>query len=43
MSAEIMRQFIDGLDIPDGDKQRLLAMTPASYTGIADRLVDAIR
>ncbi len=43
MSAEIMRQFIDGLDIPADDKQRLLAMTPASYTGIADRLVDAIQ
>ena len=42
MNAEIMRQFITGLDIPDDDKQRLLAMTPASYIGIADRLVDAI-
>jgi len=42
MSAEIMRQFIEGLDIPDEDKQRLAALTPAAYTGIADRLVDAI-
>jgi len=43
MSAEIMRQFIEGLDIPDEDRQRLLAMTPASYTGIASKLVDAIQ
>ena len=43
MNAEIMRQFIEGLDIPAGDKQRLLAMTPASYTGIATKLVDAIQ
>ena len=43
MSAEIMRRFIEGLDIPADDKQRLLALTPATYTGIADRLVDAIQ
>jgi adenylosuccinate lyase len=42
MNAEIMRQFIAGLDIPDADKQRLLALTPATYTGIASKLVDAI-
>ena len=42
MNAEIMRQFIEGLDIPDDDKQRLFAMTPASYTGIASKLVDVI-
>jgi adenylosuccinate lyase len=43
MSAEIMRQFIEGLDIPADDKQRLIAMTPASYIGIASKLVDAIQ
>ena len=42
MNAEIMRQFIEGLDIPADDKERLLALTPASYTGIASKLVDAI-
>jgi adenylosuccinate lyase len=42
MNAEIMRQFVEGLDIPADDRQRLLAMTPASYTGIASKLVDAI-
>jgi len=43
MSAEIMRQFIESLDIPADDKRRLLAMTPASYIGIASKLVDAIQ
>ena len=38
MSETLMRQFIEGLDIPDADKQRLLAMTPASYTGQAAAL-----
>jgi adenylosuccinate lyase len=38
MTAELMRQFIESLDIPDADKQRLLALTPAAYTGIASAL-----
>jgi adenylosuccinate lyase len=42
MSAEIMRQFIEGLDIPDADKRRLAELTPAAYTGMASKLVDAI-
>ena len=42
MNAEIMRQFFEGLDLPAADKQRLLALTPASYIGIASKLVDAI-
>jgi len=43
MNAELMRQFIDGLDLPAEEKQRLLALTPAAYTGIAAKLVDAIQ
>jgi len=31
-------EFIDGLDIGDAAKARLRALTPASYTGIAERL-----
>jgi adenylosuccinate lyase len=42
MSAEIMREFIEGLDIPADDKRRLAALTPATYIGLADKLVDAI-
>ena len=38
MTRDLMRGFIAGLDIPQPDKQRLLAMTPASYTGMAAEL-----
>ena len=34
--------FIEGLDIGDAAKQRLLALTPAMYTGIASQLVDEL-
>jgi len=30
-----MRSFIQGLEIPDSDKKRLLALTPQTYTGNA--------
>ena len=33
-----MREFIGGLDLPGDAKQRLLDMTPASYTGRAEQL-----
>jgi adenylosuccinate lyase len=38
-----MHQFIECLDIPAEDKERLLVMTPASYTGIASTLVSHIQ
>jgi len=38
LDAGAMRAFISGLAIPAADKQRLLAMTPASYTGRAAEL-----
>ncbi len=38
MTRELMRGFIAKLSIPDADKQRLLAMTPASYVGMAAEL-----
>ena len=37
-----MREFIASLDLPAGDRQRLLAMTPGSYTGLAERLAREI-
>ncbi|MFT3805509.1 adenylosuccinate lyase [Arenimonas sp.] len=37
-----MRQFIAGLDLPDDAKQRLIALTPAGYTGLAERLAREI-
>ena len=38
MTRELMQGFISGLALPDQEKQRLLAMTPGSYTGKAAEL-----
>ncbi len=35
-----LRAFVDGLDIGAEAKARLLALTPATYLGVADALVD---
>ena len=37
-----LAEFVRGLDIGDAAKERLLALTPATYTGLADRLVDEL-
>ena len=42
MTRELMQGFIAGLNIPEADKLRLLAMTPASYTGMAEKLANSI-
>jgi adenylosuccinate lyase len=34
-----MRHFVQSLELPEEDKQRLLQMTPGSYTGLAEELV----
>jgi adenylosuccinate lyase len=38
MTRELMQGFIANLELPDAEKQRLLAMTPASYIGNAVEL-----
>lgn len=38
VTAEIMKEFVSGLDLPKADKARLLKLTPATYVGIASRL-----
>ena len=38
ITRELMQGFIQGLAIPQAGKQRLLDMTPASYTGLAAEL-----
>jgi adenylosuccinate lyase len=43
ITRELMQGFIQGLAIPAEDKQRLLAMTPASYTGKAAELASRWR
>jgi len=42
MTRELMQGFIAKLEIPEPEKQRLLAMTPASYTGKAADLARRI-
>ena len=38
MTEATMRAFIASLDLPEDAKRRLLALTPASYTGLANQL-----
>jgi adenylosuccinate lyase len=38
ITRELMQGFIRGLALPDDAKQRLLALTPGSYTGLAESL-----
>ena len=42
MTRELMQGFIAGLDIPQTEKDRLLAMTPGSYTGKASELAKRV-
>ncbi|WP_118986231.1 adenylosuccinate lyase [Photorhabdus sp. CRCIA-P01] len=43
VNAEGMKTFIDGLDLPEEEKTRLKAMTPANYIGRAITLVDELK
>ncbi|MFI8632915.1 adenylosuccinate lyase [Microbacterium sp. NPDC077663] len=43
VGAPELAEFVNGLDIGDAAKQRLLGLTPAGYAGLADRLVDLLR
>lgn len=42
VGAAELAEFVNGLEIGDDAKQRLLALTPQSYTGIASDLVDRL-
>ena len=42
VNAESMAKFVTGLKLVDEDKQALLSLTPASYIGLASKLVDLI-
>ncbi len=37
VTAEMIQQFVSGLDIPEDAKQTLLSLTPAKYTGNAEQ------
>ncbi|MFF2620929.1 adenylosuccinate lyase [Oerskovia jenensis] len=39
LTGEEMREFVQGLGLPDDVTRRLVDLTPGAYTGIAERLV----
>ena len=41
ITRELMQGFIAGLPLPEAEKKRLLALTPAAYTGLAEALARA--
>ncbi len=42
INRETLQEFIRGLAVPDAEKERLLALTPAAYTGKAEQLAKRI-
>ena len=42
VTGEAIREFISGLSLPEAEKARLKAMTPASYIGYAMELVEKL-
>ena len=42
IDAQSMRAFIASLELPADERQRLMEMTPSTYTGAAERLARAI-
>ena len=42
ITAESMRAFVESLDLPAADKQRLRALAPGGYTGLAESLARGI-
>jgi adenylosuccinate lyase len=42
VDRETLRAFVESLGLPDDARDRLLALTPATYTGLAPQLVDLL-
>ena len=42
VGKDTLREFVRGLELPEADKQRLLAMVPGSYTGNAMQQAKAV-
>jgi adenylosuccinate lyase len=42
IDRESLAAFVESLGLPDDARDRLLALTPATYTGLAARLVDLL-
>jgi adenylosuccinate lyase len=43
VDAARMQEFVQGLGLSPDAEARLLALTPGTYTGIADKLVDHLK
>jgi adenylosuccinate lyase len=43
ISEERLREFVGGLDLDEADRERLLALRPETYVGLAAKLVDHLR
>lgn len=43
VTQEIMRDFVEGLDLPAADKERLKGLTPSTYVGKAEELAHLAR
>ena len=42
INRDMLHEFVRGLAIPPAEKERLLALTPAAYTGLAEQLAKRI-
>ncbi|MEO8007451.1 MAG: lyase family protein, partial [Betaproteobacteria bacterium] len=42
INRDSLHEFVRGLAIPPAEKERLLALTPAAYTGLAEQLAKRI-
>jgi adenylosuccinate lyase len=42
MTAQAIRAFVESLALPQEAKERLLALTPATYVGLAEELAKRI-
>ena len=42
ITREVIQKFVEGLDLDPADKQRLLDMTPGSYTGMGQQIAENI-
>jgi adenylosuccinate lyase len=42
LTREELHHFVRGLDLPEQAEQRLLALTPETYTGLASRLANLV-
>ncbi|PLX86103.1 MAG: adenylosuccinate lyase [Desulfuromonas sp.] len=42
IDRETIRDFVEGLELAPEDKERLLALTPGSYVGLAPEIVDLL-